>query len=219
MATLRSRLGWLRMGLLCGVPFGSGAAADLDLDARRKQLERVQDDPGAVAAARSAGEQRAAFCKTCHGTDGISTRPWIPNLAGQNVDFLLEQIVAYATGSREDYVMNELAASFLPEDVINLSLFYASMPNEQFPEPADPEEVRLGEQYYASVCQACHGADGRGEKGYSWLAGQKPEYIRRALERYRERTGGRLDPTMVAVTHKLTDEEIDSLAAYISTMR
>lgn len=202
---------------LLGAP--GAAAAEFDLAALEHQLSILSKDPAAAAAARAAGEERAVFCKTCHGADGISTRPWIPNLAGQNVAYLLEQVVAYATGAREDYVMNQLASAFLPGDAVNLSLFYASMPNEQFAAPADLEVVRVGAQYYASVCQACHGPDGRGEKGYSWLAGQKPEYIRRALKRYRERSGGRIDPTMAAVTFKLTDVEIDSLAAYISTMR
>ncbi len=214
-----SAAGGLLAMLAAGMSAGAMAAGDLDTEALQARAQALAERPQALAEARRAGGERAAFCKTCHGSDGISTRPWIPNLAGQNLDYLVEQIVAYATGAREDYVMNQLAASFRPRDVINLSVFYASMPNEQFPEPADPERTRVGKEYYAAVCQACHGADGRGEQGYSWLAGQKPEYIRRALKRYRDRTGGRLDPTMAAVTHKLSDAEIDSLAAYISTMR
>lgn len=198
------------------------AVEESDIGQRLRELgaslSLLEQDPKAMEQARSRGEERAVFCKTCHGSDGISRRDWIPNLAGQNKKYLLEQILAYAAGSRKDYVMNQLASDFTDEDIVNLTLFYASLPNEQITPTGDPARVRSGGELYARICQACHGKDGRGSKGYTWIAGQKPEYVRHALQRYREGSGERTDPTMAAVTHKLTDQEIDHLATYLSTL-
>lgn len=182
------------------------------------RLDALLNDPARLERAAGEGSARALFCKTCHGKDGISTRPWIPNLAGQNPELILEQIVNYANGLREDRVMNELSASLTDQDILNLTVFYAKHPGEQFPEPVDPVLSAAGKRYYDQFCFHCHGQDGRGKQGYSWLAGQKPEYVRRSMLRYRDGRGGRLDPGMATVSAKLTDGQIEALANYISTL-
>lgn len=167
-----------------------------------------------------AGHDRAALCAGCHGDTGIATRDWIPNLAGQNLQYLLDQIIAYATASRQDRLMNTLSARFTEDDIVNLAVYYHNMEPENFSGTAETSpQAKIGASLYQRACKLCHGEDGRGAEGYSWLAGQKPEYLRRALKRYRAGEGGRINTKMAAYTARLTDEEIDALAVYVSTMR
>lgn len=74
-----------------------------------------------------AGKQRAATCFACHGVDGVSLNPNYPNLAGQSAEYLVKQLNAFRSGSRNDPVMGPMAQSLSDADVANVSAYYASL--------------------------------------------------------------------------------------------
>lgn len=69
----------------------------------------------------------------------------------------------------------------------------------------------------AGTCSACHGF-----KGISpideWpnLAGQKYGYLVKTMKGYRD--GGRKDPVMSGMAAGLSDQDIENLAAYYSSL-
>ncbi|OGT74588.1 MAG: cytochrome C [Gammaproteobacteria bacterium RIFCSPLOWO2_12_47_11] len=69
----------------------------------------------------------------------------------------------------------------------------------------------------AALCAACHGADGISPNDL-WpnLKGQKFGYMVKQLKALRD--GSRTDPMMSPMAAPLTDEDIDNLAAYFSSM-
>ena len=72
----------------------------------------------------------------------------------------------------------------------------------------------------AYTCLGCHGIDGYRNAYPSYrvpkLGGQKATYIATALKGYRD--GMRKHPTMVAQASSLSDQDIEDLAAYLSTL-
>lgn len=69
----------------------------------------------------------------------------------------------------------------------------------------------------AVTCMACHGKDGISIAGtYPNLAGQKEQYIIKALKAYK--SGARTDPMMKPMAAPLSDTDIENLAAYYSGM-
>ena len=48
------------------------------------------------------GQRLADFCANCHGESGTSRMSDVPNLAGQNVSYLFEQMRWYVAGERRD---------------------------------------------------------------------------------------------------------------------
>ena len=191
-------------------------------DALLLQLQQRIADPQQKSQAMSSGEERALLCGYCHGADGNSIRAEVPNLADQNPEYLLQQINRFASGERKDFVMNSLASTFSDEDQINLVIYYS---NQKVKAASfDKDIARQGEQIYLSRCQGCHGENGRGKPGYARLAGQNPSYIKMTLERFRDVALGkakdnkRRSPIMEAMATKLTDSEINKLAAYITSM-
>jgi cytochrome c553 len=69
----------------------------------------------------------------------------------------------------------------------------------------------------ARPCQACHGADGNATQPiYPKLAGQYADYLARSLSEYRD--GERANPIMAAFVEKLSDQDIQDLAAFYSAM-
>lgn len=68
-------------------------------------------------------------CTGCHGPDLMGANQF-PRLAGQGYDYLLEQLNAFAAGTRPSpgNVMNRLALALSPEDRQAVATFLASHP-------------------------------------------------------------------------------------------
>jgi cytochrome c553 len=204
-------------------------AATTDGQEERKRLlahiQEVNSSPAERQQAADAGRRRSVLCSYCHGKDGNSLKPDIPNLAGQNPTYLLQQIEKFADGRRKNFVMQTLANDFTMADKVNLAVYFSRQTVK--PVPVDPKLAEEGERIFDSVCKICHGLDGHGEKGYARLAGQKPEYVRITLKRFRANAQKKLRPDevlrsdarMEQMTQHLSDADINALAAYIATLR
>jgi cytochrome c553 len=189
------------------------------------RIAEIEKDPVKRKAAYDAGHERMMLCAHCHGEDGNSLRPEIPNLAAQNPSYLIEQVQKFADGQRKNFVMQTLASNFTLEDKINLAIYFTSQTVK--PVAADPLLAAKAERIYKSVCQLCHGESGKGEEGYARIAGQRPEYVITTLKRFRGAAQHKIDAAdikrsstrMEQVTQRLTDQEIEALAHYIALMR
>ncbi len=78
-----------------------------------------------IAAGRAAA---GAVCAACHGVNGISVAPWIPNLAGQKETYLANQLKAYKAGKRTHSLMNPIAEQMSAAGIANAVAFFASLP-------------------------------------------------------------------------------------------
>lgn len=189
----------------------------------QERLQLVMARPDSRQQASYAGQDRALICSYCHGEDGNSVKPDVPNLAGQNPGYLLEQIGRFASGERKDFVMNSLASKFTEQDQINLAIYYSSKKVQ--PEKYDRNMARQGKGLYLKQCQSCHGTQGRGNTGYARLAGQKQAYIKNTLTRFRANAGaGKVDKKrrstiMEPIASGLSDRDIQTLAAYLASLR
>ncbi len=70
----------------------------------------------------------------------------------------------------------------------------------------------------SATCVGCHGANGiSGNDLWPNLAGQKAGYLAKQIKAYRD--GGRNDPMMSSMVKTLSDQDIDDLAAYYSSLK
>jgi cytochrome c553 len=69
-----------------------------------------------------------AACVPCHGLDGIGRDAEIPNLAGQNEAYLLNQLRAFHTGRRAHKEMLYMSRRMSDEDMQALAAYFASLP-------------------------------------------------------------------------------------------
>jgi cytochrome c553 len=111
----------------------------------------------------------ALSCVTCHGSQGISTAEYIPNLAGLPPEVIYKQLTDYRTGKRNYVVMNAVAAGLSDQDMADVAAYYSSCPrgnlvNSQRTAPSDMDISRLvtdGDPMRNVVaCAACHGPEG-----------------------------------------------------------
>ena len=190
-------------------------AAPQDLGQRLKDIER---DPKLLDQYYRNGRKVAAFCANCHGEGGNSLKPDIPNLAGQNTVYLLEQVRQFGDGRRRNEFMEGLIKAMSSDEKLAVAVYYASQEVDHKP-AANLKLAMQGKTYYDKICFRCHGEQGRGGERYARVAGQQADYLSRTLKRYRDGTGGRIDPLMAANTRTMKDEDIAAVVAYIASMK
>ena len=66
-------------------------------------------------------------CSICHGSNGVSTLPNAPHLAGQPQIYLVEQMKAYRSGKRSNEVMSVIAKPLSDADIDALAAWYSAI--------------------------------------------------------------------------------------------
>jgi len=185
---------------------------------------------GTVAAATSPAAAQAASpvkppaiaqtCTACHGAKGISSTRNTPSLAGQPDIFTQYQLVFMRDGGRQPGVMQAVIKNLTDDNIRDLGAYYAALPPP--PALATKSEVAIDTERVTGLltsrhCDSCHKPDFAGQGESARLAGQRPEYLKKALIDFR--TGarrGRGMGAMIEVSVTLHEQEIDMIAAYLA---
>ena len=182
-----------------------------------------------AAGDREAGESQAVVCAACHGQDGASPiDPSYPVLAGQNEKYLLRQLQMFQSGARYAPLMVGQLNAKSEQDLADLAAYYASLPAKVSQADADDETLARAEAIYrggilskkVAACTACHAPNGGGNApaGFPRVGGQPAPYTVSQLTAYREgqrKTDETYGAMMRGVASRLTDTEIEALAAYL----
>ncbi len=197
-----------RLFLIFAACLGLGAASD--------ETPIVQGD---AAAGKSLYD---AQCLVCHGATGASTVPLQPILSAQFAEYTAEQMRQFRDGERKNAIMAPMAANLSDEDIANLAAYLAvqapviaGAANMTLAQSA--ENLYRGGDLQAGIpsCSACHGPAGAGITPiYPRLSGQYAEYVAATLRQYA--SGEREGDAMNDIAARLSDEQIDALAEYIS---
>lgn len=155
-------------------------------------------------------------CLGCHGIDGYrnaypSYR--VPKLGGQKRAYVETALRAYRDGTREHPTMNAQSGSLSEQDIASVAAWL-----EQYGEIQDASTAEsVAGIDAAKTCITCHGETGVGVAPQPpTLAGQHQDYLRHALQQYR--SGERVNAVMSAFAAALTDEDIEAIALYYSSL-
>ncbi len=191
------------------------------------EAQRVQPDPfshtGEVIALSGGDSGAANACFTCHGLDGRGDGNGSPRLAGLDVGYLGRQLDDYAIGRRKHAQMQAIAKRLSASDRQAVAAYYAAMPFEPVAASSTPAPALYSRGDPARglwSCAQCHGANGEGMgPANPPLGGQPAAYLAEQLDKWKkgERRG---DPAnmMLAISRRLTAEEIETLARYSSAL-
>jgi cytochrome c553 len=175
----------------------------------------------AHAADTAAGKEKAELCVGCHGEAGISQTENIPSLAGQPDQFIQWQLVFFRSGTRKSDEMQPVVEQISNEDIRNLGAYLASLTPPKPKAPDDnPALSRKGAEAAAGRrCASCHTDTYAGTKAVARLAGQREDYLLKALHDYKSgaRSGGSM-AAMAEVAYPLSEEEITALAHYLASL-
>ncbi|MEO7623858.1 MAG: c-type cytochrome [Gallionella sp.] len=172
-----------------------------------------------------AGREKSQLCQGCHGEEGISIEGLIPKLAGQYGKYIAKELRNYQAGTRSHQIMNAMAATISDDDLADIAAYFASRPKMK----GAGSNSELGKKLFLHgdisrtmvACVNCHGVNGKGltpnTSMFPVIGGQQKDYIRRQLVNFRknDRTNSP-NAIMNKITQKLTDDEIEALADYVS---
>ena len=188
------------------------------------------DDKGTAAFSEQELQSKLAYCQTCHGLSGQGFRGAfpMPRLAGQQPEYLENQLRAFIERRRTNPVMSNVAHALNPSMITALATYFSQLTPK--PLGGAPEElVAAGKKIFeegipqadVQACASCHGADAKGNGPFPRLAGQLQDYILKKLTNWSKERG--LDPTnpdtsaiMAPIARSLTESQIEAVAAYVN---
>ncbi|WP_128928827.1 c-type cytochrome [Bradyrhizobium guangxiense] len=175
----------------------------------------------AQAADNAAIKEKASVCSGCHGENGISQTENVPSLAGQPDQFIQWQLVFFRAGSRKNDQMQPIVEEITNEDIRAFGAYFSQLTPPKGAEDGDPELSKKGAQVAAGRrCASCHTDSFAGTKGVARLAGQREEYLIKALHDYKagQRVGGGV-AAMADVAYHMSDEEITAVSHYLAHLK
>jgi cytochrome c553 len=169
-----------------------------------------------------------SVCGACHTTDGNSTTPIYPSLAGQHPEYIAKQLREFKSGARKNATMAPNVTALSDTDMLNLAAYFSA----QQPKPRLAKDAALvaeGQKIYKGgnagsgvpACASCHGPAGSGiPVQFPRLAGQHAKYVASQLKNFRSgdraNDGGKM---MQVIARKMTDQEMKAVAEYINGLR
>ncbi|WP_260680397.1 cytochrome c [Thalassotalea sp. PS06] len=204
------------------------APADVKEAAKAKKTVKV-NHVGDVAL----GKEKSATCVACHSADGNSMVPMYPKLAGQSEQYLFKQLMDFKKAvdtnneeGRVDPVMAGMVAPLSEQDMQNLAAYFASQKVSASAAQANErgKDLYLGGDASRGItaCVACHGVDGQGMAlaGFPVIGQQHTDYLKLQLGKFRDGTRGNdMNGMMRNIAAKLTDEDIDAVSQYMSSLK
>ena len=173
-------------------------------------------------------------CAACHGRAGEGVSSSYPRLAGQQAQYLSEQLQDLREHTRKNEGARESMwpyAALSDAQISQLANYFSAQESEPSDPPGadDPEgqaKLRRGRQIFleglpgrqVSACATCHGQQGQGRGYFPRLAGQYGDYVRAQLGVFQHTSDRPRAAMMEAFAHELQAPEIEALAVYIASM-
>ena len=185
-------------------------------------------DPKAVSAQDL--EAKLNYCKTCHGLSGEGFRGanLMPRLAGQQTEYIENQLKAFIERRRTNPIMYNVAHVLTPEMLLAVAGHFKGL-NPKPLAGAPKEHVAEGKKIYEEgvaasdvpPCASCHGPDAKGDGQFPRLAGQLHDYVLKKLQNWtKERGQDAANPDtsaiMQPIAHSLSEAQISAVAAYLN---
>ncbi len=180
--------------------------------ARRPQVQQA-----AAIGSPQRGRSLAQACAGCHGLDGNSLNPHMPNLAGQPAVYLRKAIADYRDGRRQSPLMAGVVDRLQDKDITDLAAYYTRQRAQSALhvnlDTMHQFDVEVDGRRAAAACESCHGETR--PKGVPRLNGQSVEYLVHATLTYQR--GERKHPAMGQIPAFYSDIQIEQAAFYYAT--
>ena len=153
----------------------------------------------------------------------------MPRLAGQQPEYLANQLQAFIDRRRTNPVMFNVAHVLDPAMVKSLAGYFQNLNPKPLDGTSSKENVAEGRKIYLEgvpksdvpPCASCHGDDAKGRDAFPRLAGQLHDYVYKKLTNWdKERGQDKSNPDnsaiMQPIAHNLSEAQIKAVAAYVS---
>ncbi len=166
-------------------------------------------------------QEHVSACLACHGDKGQSQLPEVPSLGAQPAFYTLVELVMFRDKLRITEPMNEMTKGLSDDDLRAVSDIIAKLPPPEpvsdTPDPARMDRGRaLAEQ---NRCNFCHQPNFQGVDNVPRLAGQREDYLLKALRAYKDNSRRGYDAQMSEVVYTMKDEDFVVLAYFLARVK
>ena len=166
-------------------------------------------------------QARLAACLACHGANGQSITAEVPSLGGQPAFYLTIQLLMFREKLRITEPMNQTMQGLRDDELREMADYIAKLPPPEptggTPDPARMERARALIAQHR--CNFCHSRNYAGAENVPRLAGQREDYLVKALRDYKNNTRRGYDASMADVLYPVGDEQILDLAYFLARLR
>ena len=174
----------------------------------------------ALPVAAATLEERVAVCLACHGEKGLSTIPDVPSLGAQPAFYVTTQLYMFRERIRIVEPMNAMTKGLSDDDLRAMAEAISQLPPPPAPGPPDPARLERARALIRQHrCNFCHNPDFSGEQNVPRLAGQREDYLVKALREYKSNARRAYDFSMADVMYPVTDADILDLAHFLAHLR
>ena len=220
---------WLSVKLA----LGAAAVALVFSAAAEARDQKVAKSPREFSAASKA----TRYCMLCHGRGARGFKGYrpIPQLAGQQAEYIQIQLTAFAERRRLrdlGYVRYENVHKLTPDQRSALGEYMSKL--EPVTHKSSPEAlIAAGDKLFhqgapeneVPACSVCHGSEAKGDGIFPRLAGQWRPYLIGQLTDWDKQRGlgpnGKDDNSriMAPIANSLTPQQIKEVTAYLSSLK
>jgi cytochrome c553 len=168
-------------------------------------------------------------CTWCHGTSAQGYTP-APRLAGQRSQYLENQLAGFRTHARDNPLSKQYmwgaTESLSTQSAHELATYFSTLPPRAAAD-GDAALAATGRTIYQQgmpddnivACVVCHGPNAEGVGQIPRLGGLAYSYLKRTLEQWGQGYHVASGPPMPSIASKLSSNQIEALASYLSFVK
>jgi cytochrome c553 len=168
-------------------------------------------------------------CTWCHGASAQGYTP-APRLAGQRPEYIRNQLKDFRTHARDNPFSKQYmwgaTANISPQRVHDLAVYFATLPGSPANDGNKEFAARGRTIYYDGIpnsnivaCIACHGPNAEGVGAIPRLGGLAYTYLKARLEQWGDGYHATAKAPMPRIASRLSANQIEALASYLSFVR
>ena len=166
-------------------------------------------------------DERLPTCFACHGEKGTSQLPETPSLGAQPAFYTTVELLMFRDRLRITEPMNEMTKGLTDAELQRCAEIISKLPP---PEPVSdaPDAARMERARALSQknhCNFCHQSNYAGQENVPRLAGQREDYLLKALRGYKDNSRRGYDAQMSEVVYAMKDEEFVDLAYFLARLK
>jgi cytochrome c553 len=161
-------------------------------------------------------EERIRACLACHDEKAQSANPDVPLLNAQPTLYVLIQLYLFRSRQRIDEAMNAATKDFTDDDLRTFAEYISKLPAPQpATGPLDTARFLRGRMLVRQHrCDFCHNHDLAGRENVPRIAGQREDFLIKAMREYKSNVRPGYDASMANVLYPLSDADILDLAYF-----
>ena len=168
-------------------------------------------------------------CTWCHGPSAQGYAP-APRLAGQRPRYIESQLLSFRTHTRDNPFSKQYmwgaVANLGPGTARELATYFSSL-SAKAANDGDMQQAAAGRALFEDgnpdantvACAVCHGPNAEGVRDIPRLGGRSYYYLKQKLEQWGEGYHASAKSPMPQIASKLSPNQIDALASYLSFVK